>query len=53
MLKDITADSKLNWRLRSDTAAKKKKKEKLHITQTGTLKYHVVKNLLRIWSDFI
>lgn len=52
MLKDITADSKLNWRLRSDTAAKKKK-EKLHITQTCTLKYHVVKNLLRIWSDFI
>lgn len=28
MLKDITADSKLNWRLRSDTAAKKKKKGK-------------------------
>lgn len=26
MLKDITADSKLNWRLRSDTEAKKKGK---------------------------
>lgn len=30
MLKDITADSKLNWRLRSDTAAKKKKGKAPH-----------------------